>query len=320
MDTRQLRPFKVSILVPIYGVEKYIEQCAESLFAQTYDDLEYIFVNDCTPDNSVEILRQVLEKFPQRKPKVTIINHDHNRGSGASRKTGLEHATGDFVAFVDSDDFIPVDAIEKLVSRQKETGADMVDGACDEYSGGTLGGSIFPYKGKRYVEKLIIQNVVPHHVWGRLIRRSLFTDNNINFKEGVNQAEDYSIIPRIAYYAKRSWTDAVVYHYRINRIGTFTDGISPRHAKSVLEANGIITDFFRDKGKKYQYPLQVGLINSSYNVVKGGLSIQDVEKRLSYPASNILFKLSKLLLAHKRTQPLARFEFLVLKRLYLMFK
>ena len=78
---------KVSILVPIYGVEKYIEQCAISLFSQTYEDVEYIFVNDCTPDNSISILEKVLANYPERKSQTKIINHPENRGLGAGRKT-----------------------------------------------------------------------------------------------------------------------------------------------------------------------------------------------------------------------------------------
>ena len=71
---------KVSVLVPIYGVEKYIKQCAQTLFAQTYFDIEYVFVDDCTPDCSVEVLQQVLAEYPQRKNQVRIIRHKHNRG------------------------------------------------------------------------------------------------------------------------------------------------------------------------------------------------------------------------------------------------
>lgn len=75
---------KVSILVPVYGVEKYIEKCAVSLFEQSYEDIEYIFVNDCTPDLSIEVLRGTIARYPQRQKQVVIIDHDVNRGLGAA--------------------------------------------------------------------------------------------------------------------------------------------------------------------------------------------------------------------------------------------
>lgn len=79
----------VSILVPIYGVEKYIEQCAETLFQQSFADIEYVFVNDCTKDRSVEILQQTIDRFPERKSQVILIQHEHNKGLGGARHTAF---------------------------------------------------------------------------------------------------------------------------------------------------------------------------------------------------------------------------------------
>ena len=98
---------KISILTPIYGVEKYIEQCARSLFEQSYASIEYIFVDDCTPDKSIGILQSLLKEYPERAQQVRIIHHDRNRGVGAARQTALMAATGDYLLFADSDDMLP---------------------------------------------------------------------------------------------------------------------------------------------------------------------------------------------------------------------
>ena len=90
---------KVSVIVPIYNVEKYISACARSLFEQTFKDVEYIFVNDCATDHSLEILKDVAAHYAL--PHCQFISHEHNRGSGAARLTGMEHAGGDFVMFVE---------------------------------------------------------------------------------------------------------------------------------------------------------------------------------------------------------------------------
>ena len=108
---------KVSILVPVYGVEKYIERCARSLFEQTYDNIEYIFVDDCTKDRSIEILQKVLEDYPNRKNQVKILHHEKNRGLSAARNTALDASTGDYLMHVDSDDYLRKDAVLLLAKK-----------------------------------------------------------------------------------------------------------------------------------------------------------------------------------------------------------
>lgn len=97
---------KVSIIIPIYKAEDFIEECAISLFSQTYENIEYLFVNDCTPDNSIEILKETLNHFPKRQNQVKVITQNRNQGQAAARNKALDTFTGDFVAFVDSDDYL----------------------------------------------------------------------------------------------------------------------------------------------------------------------------------------------------------------------
>ena len=120
---------KVSILVPIYNVENFISRCLESLFSQTYSNIEYVFVNDCTPDNSMTILSDMLQKYPSRATMVKIINNPENQGIAIVRNTLLENATGEYILFVDSDDWIEKDMVENLVERATSTDADIV--GCD---------------------------------------------------------------------------------------------------------------------------------------------------------------------------------------------
>ena len=84
----------VSILTPVYRAEKYIERCTRSLFEQTYENLEYIFVDDCAPDHSIQLLQQVLAEYPKREKQTKIIHHEKNRGVAAARNTAVENASG----------------------------------------------------------------------------------------------------------------------------------------------------------------------------------------------------------------------------------
>ena len=101
-----------SIVVPVYGVEKYIGRCAETLFSQTYDNIQFVFVNDGTKDKSMEVLAEVLEGYQHLKDRVVIVNKE-NGGLPAARKTGMEYVTGDYVLHVDSDDWLELDAVEQ---------------------------------------------------------------------------------------------------------------------------------------------------------------------------------------------------------------
>ena len=117
---------KVSVVIPTYKVEKYIERCARSLFEQTLDSLEYIFVDDCSPDNSIAVMQKVLEEYPQRKDQVKVIRHEVNQGVGAARNHGVAACTGDYIIHCDPDDWVDLNMYETMYNKAIETNADMV--------------------------------------------------------------------------------------------------------------------------------------------------------------------------------------------------
>ena len=105
---------KVSVIVPVYHVEQYIERCAVSILEQSYNDLDIIFVNDCSTDKSIDVLKKVLNRFPKRE-SVRIINNSHNRGVAYVRNVEIEVALGEFIIWVDSDDWIELDMYSREV-------------------------------------------------------------------------------------------------------------------------------------------------------------------------------------------------------------
>ena len=207
---------KVSVLVPVYGVEKYIGRCAESLFAQTYKDIEYVFVDDCTPDRSMDVLRSVVSRHPVRQAQVKVIRNAVNSGIGAVRQTLIDNATGDCLTFVDSDDYLPPRAVELMCAEMGRGGVDIVDGAWQRVTSGGLSGVNTPCHecdDRRYLKLLLCQNIVSNRLWGRLYRRSLFTRNGVRLVPGIDYSEDYSVITRLMFHARRSFIDDVVYYY-----------------------------------------------------------------------------------------------------------
>ena len=205
---------KISICVPIYNVEEYIERCVYSLFAQTYKNIEYIFVDDCTQDGSIEILESLLRKNSDKS--VKILSHTFNRGLAAARNTAIEHATGEFIVHVDSDDWIEPNAIELLVKHQLETNADIVScNAMAHYPEGRTELLIEPkYKTIDDMVMQTIQLTLDHVIWRRLIRKSLYTNNDIRAVEGVNIGEDHHTLPRLVACASSfACIDDFLWHY-----------------------------------------------------------------------------------------------------------
>ena len=117
---------KVSVIVTIYNREKYIEECARTLFEQTLDDIEYLFIDDASTDRSVIILKNLLDKYPKRQLTTKMICLKQNSGRAVARQTGIDSASGEYVIHVDSDDWVDLDMFEKLYCKAKETNADIV--------------------------------------------------------------------------------------------------------------------------------------------------------------------------------------------------
>ena len=117
---------KVSVLVPYFNARVFIARCARAIFEQTYQNIECVFVDDCSPDNSIEVLENVLKDYPQRKEQVKIIKHEFNKGVSAARNTALRNSTGEFTIFVDSDDIILKEGILKAYNHIVKYKLDLV--------------------------------------------------------------------------------------------------------------------------------------------------------------------------------------------------
>ena len=192
---------KVSILVPIYNVAQYIERCVISLMEQTYENIEYVFVDDCSPDNSIKVLRDVIKKYPNRYKYIKIIHHNVNRGLAFARNTALNSATGEYVFHVDSDDWITPNCISLLVNKAEKAKLDIIDGAfVDVYKNRTNINQPPKYNKNEYIRLMLSGiGIVSNQIWGRLIKRELYIKNNIQAFANINYGEDYSVLLKLLY-------------------------------------------------------------------------------------------------------------------------
>lgn len=185
----------VSVIIPVYGVEKYIERCARSLFEQTMEDLEYIFVDDYTPDASMDILARVMDDYPARRCQVKVLHNEVNRGLAYTRRRGVEASTGDYIIHCDSDDYVEKDIYEKLYAKATEEGLDMVLCQMCIVAHGRI---------ERYMDKLGVENPVGalirqdicNHLMDKLISRKAY-DKGIVFPHS-NIGEDYVMCIQLA--------------------------------------------------------------------------------------------------------------------------
>lgn len=239
---------KVSVIVPIYNVEKYLEKCINSLLSQTLEDIQIILVNDGSKDNSGNIAKEY-EK--NNKDRVIYVEKE-NGGLSDARNYGLKYATGDFIAFLDSDDYIEKNAYEEMYNKAIEENADYVE--CDfiwEFPNKIRVDKQYPYKNKK--EMLSFVRVV---AWNKLIKRQLITDNNLEFPKGLRYEDvefTYKLIPFINKFA---YVDKSFIHY-VQREGSIANVQNERTAEIFTVLDNVI-EFYKKNNiyEKYRDELE----------------------------------------------------------------
>lgn len=237
----------VSIIVPIYGVEKYIERCARSIFEQTYENLEIIFVNDCTPDNSIEILNNVLKDYPHRKQQTRIINFETNQGVASVRNVGIKNSTGKYSIQFDSDDYVESTMIEEMVAIAEKEKADIT--VCDFmniYTTHSVHVHVNPSLNPHVLLQQVLTGEVHSSLCNKLIKRALYLKYDITFIEGLNMREDLSVMFRLLYFAKKiSYISKPFYNYILTNTTSYTaTKMSPAHQKNAFELIRLMQSFF----------------------------------------------------------------------------
>lgn len=215
---------KISIIVPVYNVEPYIRECFSSIAVQTYKgEMECIFVDDCGQDKSVKILKELIADY-HGCISFSIIHHAHNKGLSGARNTGIRHATGDYLYFLDSDDTITPDCIDRLVALvEKYPGVEVVQGSAKSkidvlcLEGRNLKEYYHNYKWIR--QSFLQRYTIPVTAWNKLVKRQFILNNNLYFEEGVIHEDELwnfflaKHVRKIAFYKKNT------YNYRENPNG-----------------------------------------------------------------------------------------------------
>ena len=217
MEKDAQRPL-LSVIVPVYRVEQYLHKCLDSLVDQTYRNLEIILVDDGSPDSCGAIC----DAYAARDERIRVIHQENSGGSGA-RNTGLDHARGEFVAFVDSDDYLEKDMYAQLVVAAVGESADIVigdfymileTGISRRYSRMSVDTPL------RQVQEMVLADRIPSYLWNKIYRRSLF--DGIRF-ERIRGFEDLLVTPRLFQRAKKVvYVPHAGYYYNCMNMGALT--------------------------------------------------------------------------------------------------
>jgi glycosyltransferase involved in cell wall biosynthesis len=217
---------KVSVIVPCYNAEKFLHKCLDSLTGQTLKDIEIICVNDCAKDSTAAIL----EEYSKKDDRIKIITHEKNQGLSAARNSGIAAAKGDYIGFVDSDDFVELTMMEKLYNKAIQKNADLVIGNVylyladidktevfrDERFFMYLAGQVFKFEDQPSLVSCI-------GAWDRIYKRELIIDNNLQFPVGMIYEDQPFSIQAMAHAERITVVSEPLYYYRKNAGGSITD-------------------------------------------------------------------------------------------------
>lgn len=234
---------KVSVVVPIYNVEKYIKKCMDSLVNQTLQEIQIIFVNDGSTDESGNIAKEYASKYPNK----IIYLEKENGGLSDARNFGMRYAEGEYIAFLDSDDYVENTMYEEMYNKALQENSDYVE--CDflwEYPDKTKKDKRNSYDNKK--EMLTNVRVV---AWNKLIKREILEKNNISFPKGLRYEDiefTYKLIP---YLNKVSYVDKEFVHY-VQRNNSIANVQNERTAEVFTIFDNIIK-YYQEKGFYEEY-------------------------------------------------------------------
>ena len=282
---------KVSIIIPVYNTEQYIERCAHSLFNQTFNGIEYIFVDDCTKDASMSCLQKVIDMYPDRVMDIKICTHNRNKGVAAARNTGLSAATGEYVIYCDSDDWIDATMISSMYNQIVSTESDIVwnDYYASFVDHDELVVQSFSENSLSCMKALLTERM-HGALWNKLVRRSIYKENNLCFQEGLNICEDLRMVIQLFHFAKKvQYYPGAFYHYiQYNTNSVCSGGALHHKLDNMLDnCDGILT-FIKEQHLDEKLFIETNILKlAAKQLLLLSLNKQDLKHwRVVYPEAN----------------------------------
>jgi glycosyltransferase involved in cell wall biosynthesis len=238
---------KVSVIIPVYKSEKYIERCAISLFQQTLNEIEFIFVDDNTPDKSIEVLQSTIKNCGVEN-KVKIFHHDKNLGVSAARNTGLLHTTGVYVGYCDSDDWVKPEMFEILYKSAVAEDADV--SCCDVIFSFSANRGLYKFANFNPLDKTqLLQNYISSgwtFMYNILAKKSLYVQWNLKSPEDIRHCGDLYLSTLLLYYANKCiYVCQALYYYNVENMQSITHTINSKALNDEIEVCKRLIHFFK---------------------------------------------------------------------------
>lgn len=275
----------ISIVIPVYKVEEYIERCLQSVIAQDYKgDLECLLIDDCTPDNSCAVIGDILDKY-DGPIRFRLLHHEKNRGLSAARNTGIDNAQGGYIYFLDSDDYISSDCISKLA-------APLTGGDCDIVIGNytTLGTNVqFPSLNLENCTLSCNEDIVESYMqgewymmaWNKLCNLSFIKRHSLYFREGLVNEDNLWSFQYACWAQSLISVDTSTYYYCIREGSIMTSSDVLSFQKNQLLIIGYILEFLENNCfsiSRYQTHLRIRYLhvkNYMLKCIRGGIKLDN---------------------------------------------
>lgn len=249
---------KLSIIVPVYNTGNYLEKCLSSIIKQSFKDIEIIIINDCSNDNSLEIIK----KYLSIDKRIILIDKKQNEGLSAARNSGIKISKGEYILHIDSDDWIEENYFYDMYNYAIKTQADLV---ISDYYKDFNNGKITYIQDQEKNENKIkrIENIFSGKsspcVWNKLIKTELYKNNKIFHPVGISLGEDLAVIPRLMYYSSKIVKLNKAYYHYIQNPLSITNKNNKNKIYEIYEVLRINKEFFQKE--KIEVPIKELMIN-----------------------------------------------------------
>ena len=272
---------KVSIIVPVYNSKIYLHRCLNSLVNQSLEEIEIILINDCSTDESIDIIKEYKEKY---QSKIILIDLKENKGPGGARNEGMNIAKGEYIGFVDSDDYVEIEMFEELYKLAKLRNYDMVDCGFNNRHAGKIALSTTKNTwGQLDREKRGHLIAYSGFVWSKIIKRNILIDNKIKFRENVT-FEDVDFLPVVMLYLKNVYaSDRVLYYYENNYKSLSNSTSSDIHINDRIKTLRHLVEKFKDLNAYEDYKEEITfIIYNMYIYMLKYCTLRPDEEKVNY--------------------------------------
>lgn len=293
---------KMSICVPVYNVEKYIERCTRSILEQTLNEIEIIFINDCSPDNSWEILKSVIEEYPQRKDKIKLLENDTNSGPGISRQNCARIANGEYIYFADSDDWLEPNMLERLYELAIESDADIV-GCQVNIVTKTGSRHVSNYRTNFSHEEWISNMIrmpdltISIALWTRLIRRKIYDSTIVEdyLIKDLVRFEDFLNVIKCHYFSKKViWINEPLYNHDWSNSKSVTKKTDVRAIESYIRQGDALEKFFISQNdSRFKAEIDQFKLKAKNQLITNAKFLSPSRWRSLWPELNTKYDVSK---------------------------